>query len=66
MGEGTGWIFDPDKRDSLMRVMKLAISSRSVLAGMSERADERARRFSTEVMVSEYLGAFSRAIQHKN
>jgi len=66
MGEGTGWIFDPDEPDSLIRVMKLAISSRSVLAGMSERAGERARRFSTEIMVSEYLGAFSRAIQHKN
>jgi glycosyltransferase involved in cell wall biosynthesis len=66
MGEGTGWIIDPDEPDSLLRAMKLAISSRSDLGAMSSKAGERARRFSTEFMVSEYLQAFSRAIQNND
>ena len=66
MGEGTGWIFDPDDPESLSRVMRSAIHSRDVLGAMSERALERARRFSTEFMVSAYLHAYSYAIEHNN
>lgn len=62
MGEGTGWVFDPDEPGALTRAMQLAIDSRDELPAMGERAIQRARHFSTEVMVNEYLQAYSRAI----
>lgn len=63
VGEGTGWVFDPDDPGALTRVMRSAIASREKFAAMSERACEWARRFSTDSMVNGYLQAYSRAIE---
>lgn len=62
MGEGTGWVFDPDEPGALTRTLRRALDSRGELAAMGERAGERARQFSTEAMVNGYLSAFSCAI----
>ncbi len=62
MGEGTGWVFDPDEPGALNRVMEQAIQSRHELASMSGLAVRRASQFSTHLMVDGYLQAFSTAI----
>jgi glycosyltransferase involved in cell wall biosynthesis len=62
MGEGTGWLFDPDELGALPRALEQAIQSRSELAAMGARAGERARQFSAETMVEGYMKAYSRAI----
>lgn len=70
MGEGTGWLFDPDRPDALKEELMRAIDSRSELAEMGQRARQRAARFSTQAMLNGYLRAYSRAIelngQHAN
>jgi glycosyltransferase involved in cell wall biosynthesis len=63
MGEGTGWLFEPYEPNGLTQVMRNAIESRDDLAGMRERARQRAGMFSTEAMVAGYLQAFSRAME---
>lgn len=63
MGDGTGWVFDPEVPGMLTRAMQCAIDSRDELAAMGERACERARNFSTEAMVQGYLQAYSLAIE---
>lgn len=62
MGEGTGWVFDPDEAGSLTRAMLQAIKSNGELPVMRKRASERARQFSSETMLNGYLRAYSRAI----
>jgi glycosyltransferase involved in cell wall biosynthesis len=61
VGEGTGWIFDPNAQGSLTSAMTQAFKSWNELAGMSERAVEWARQFSTDAMVAGYLRAYHRA-----
>lgn len=63
MGEGTGWVFDPDEPGALVGTMRQAIDSRAELGAMGERAVRRAREFSTEAMVNGYLNAYSIAIK---
>lgn len=62
MGEGTGWVFDPDEPGTLTLAMKQALNSNGELAAMRKRASERARQFSTDIMVDGYLKAYSCAI----
>lgn len=61
--QGTGWVFDPDEPGALGRVLGLTLRSRGKLAEISERARERASRFSTEAMARSYLEAYARAIE---
>lgn len=61
--EGTGWLFDPGAPGALTQLLRNAIASRCQLVAMRERARERARLFSTEVMVNGYLQAFNHAIE---
>lgn len=63
MGEGTGWVFDPDEPEALTRALHRAIESRGELRAMSERAVERSKQFSTDAMVNGYLKAYDDAVQ---
>ena len=65
MGDGTGWIFDPEQPEALMQQMQCATESRDELAGMGIRAIERAREFSLENMANGYLKAYSHAIERR-
>ncbi len=63
VGEGTGWIFDPEEPGSLTRTMQHALERRDELAEMSKRSVEWVSRFTAEAMMNGYLEAFSCAIE---
>lgn len=63
MGNGTGWVFDPDDPGGLTRALQCAIESRDGFAAIGERANKRIGHFSTEAMLRGYLRAFSCAIE---
>lgn len=63
MGEGTGWVFDPDEPEALSRAMLRAIQSRGELKAMREQAAKRSKQFSIEAMVNGYLTAYGDAIK---
>lgn len=66
MGEGTGWVFNPDESGALTQMLQLAINSPGELAAMSQRASGRIAQFSTESMVKGYLKAYSCAIDRNS
>jgi glycosyltransferase involved in cell wall biosynthesis len=66
MGEGTGWVFDPDDPGALVRTMRRALESRKELATIGDRAAERARQFSLETMMKGYIQAYANAIDRNN
>lgn len=63
MGEGTGWIFEPEEPGALTRAMWKAVESRCDLVTMGERARKWVRNFTPEAMVNGYVAAYAYAVE---
>jgi glycosyltransferase involved in cell wall biosynthesis len=62
MGEGTGWLFDPEDPEGLTALLRRSLEAEEELRQMGRRARERALVFARERMVADYLRAYAIAL----
>lgn len=63
MGEGTGYLFDPEQPSALTETMNRVLQAHEEFRAMGKRASRRALDFSLERMISGYLNAYSVALR---